>query len=150
MSLDELLEGLSAIRREAEFRGAAHTPDGGEIARVVRLARLVHCGAPETDAAGDVIVDPAGRRIAVAARTHGDASPFRVDPDETDLAVLIRFEPATGELDWVREVETGELAAAAGEGAVILPLERARDLGRDASEQYREACSLLREFDRAG
>lgn len=70
---------------------------------------------------------------------------FQFHDLDFDLAVCIRFERETGQLDWAREYEVGALRGlvSAHTNGPRLPMVRAKSSGLDVTKLFRDAYATL-------
>lgn len=149
MTLSDLLSLYGNIQRELRRRGVSRTAGSVEGEMGERLALMVYGGTlplPGTKAYD--LTDADGRTIQVKTRTlpRGDDRMFQFHSLDFDLAVCIRFERETGQLDWVREylaAELRELVSDHSDGP-RLPMGRAKVNGRDVTAAFRQAWDALR------
>jgi len=148
LSLSELFDLHARIQREFARRGVSRTSGAiqGEVGESLALA--VYGGtlpAPGTKAYD--LVDGQGRLIQVKTRTlpKGDQRIFQFHSLDFDIAVCIRFDRDSNELEWAREFDTSELRSLVTPHAQgpRLPMGRAHANGRDVTSTFRAAYDAL-------
>jgi hypothetical protein len=149
LPLSELFDLHARVQHEFDRRGVSRTsgPLQGEVGE--GLARAVYGGMlhlPGTRAYD--LTDAQGRLIQVKTRTLplGKTRIFQFDSLDFDLAVCIRFDRATNELDWAREFDVAELRTLVSPHAEgpRLPMGRAKANGCDVTSTFRAAYDSLR------
>lgn len=149
LSLSELFSLHSLIQREFGRRGVARVSGviQGEIGEGLALAVYGGTLPPPGTKAYDLI-DAEGRLVQVKTRTlpKGDDRMFQFNSLDFDLALCIRFDRDSNDLDWAREYQVEELrrlTSSHAEGP-RLPMGRARANGHDVTATFRAAYDALR------
>lgn len=148
-SIAELVSWRNQIDAELKARGHVRTASSmvGEIMeRVVADAYMGELAQPGARSA-DVVL-PDGRRIQVKTRSlpPGDLRHWAFGDLDFDLAVVIKLDRDTADIDWARELsqdEVGVLARPHGQDGLRLRMAAARSAGRDVTYRLREAYSAL-------
>ncbi|WP_146067249.1 DUF6998 domain-containing protein [Arthrobacter sp. ZGTC212] len=153
LTLSELLYLQSRIGHEIGRRGVSRTSGSvqGEIGEALALA--VYGGVlPPPGTRGHDLTDALGRKIQVKTRTlpRGVQRIFQfnsavVDSTDFDLALCIRFDRETNELDWAREYTKDELLGLLSQHkqGPRLPTGRAQRNGTDVTAKIRMAYEAL-------
>lgn len=144
LPVGDLLRLEASLRHELARRGISRTATGfgGELAE--HLAQRVYGGDLSTPAtAAFDLIDAAGRRIQVKSRTlpPGDQRHFAFKSLDFDLAVCLRFDRKTNDLEWAREFRPSEIRSLASDhkDGPRLSTSRASDHGQDATDAFRAA-----------
>jgi len=148
MSLQELLASRIAIDSELTARGISRTSGSlaGELAE--RLALAVYGGelVPPAYSAIDLIAAD-GRRVQVKARAlpAGDQRFFSFKSLDFDVALCVRFDRASFEVEWAREYTAAEVESSASRQKEDWRLRtgRASATGSDLTEVVRAAYLAL-------
>lgn len=94
------------------------------------------------------LIDAQGRLIQVKTRTlpKGDQRIFQFHSLDFDIAVCVRFDRDSNELEWAREFDHSELRALVSPHTQgpRLPMGRAHANGRDITSTFRAAYDALR------
>ena len=119
----------------------------GEIGEGLALA--VYGGAlPPPGTKAYDLTDAQGRLVQVKTRTlpKGDDRMFQFHSLDFDLALCIRFDRDSNDLDWAREYDVEELCSLVSPHAqgLRLPMGRAKANGRDVTTTFRAAYDVLR------
>ncbi|WP_374113919.1 DUF6998 domain-containing protein [Microbacterium jiangjiandongii] len=145
----ELFELHARIGQEFARRGVSRTSGSiqGEVGEALALA--VYGGTlPAPGTKGYDLLDAQSRRVQVKTRTlpRGVERIFQFRTLDIDLAVCVRFDRATNDLDWAREYEAQELRSlvSAHASGPRLATARARENGRDVTAAFRSAYEALR------
>lgn len=153
LTLSELLHLQSRIGHEIVRRGVSRTSGSiqGEIGETLALA--FYGGVlPPPGTKGYDLTDALGRKIQVKTRTlpRGVHRIFQfnsevVDSTDFDLALCIRFDRETSELDWAREYTKEELLGLLSphKQGPRLPTGRAEQNGTDVTAKIRLAYEAL-------
>lgn len=148
LSVGDLLRLEASVGDELMRRGVSRTASslGGEVSE--HLALQVYGGelSPPSTASFD-LVDLNGRRIQVKSRTlpSDDERFFAFKSLDFDLAVCLRFDRKSNDLEWAREFSPSELQTLGTRHAkgLRLPTRRAYLNGRDASAPFRAALEAM-------
>lgn len=149
LSLSELFDLHARIQREFSRRGVARTSGAiqGEVGEGLALAVYGGTLPPPGTKAYD-LVDAQGRLVQVKTRTlpTGDQRIFQFHSLDFDIAVCIRFDRDSNEIEWAREFDSSELRALVSPHAQgpRLPMGRAHANGRDVTPAFRAAYDALR------
>lgn len=149
LELSELFDLHTRIQREFNRRGVARTSGAiqGEVGEGLALAVYGGTLPPPGTKAYD-LTDAQGRLVQVKTRTlpKGDDRIFQFHSLDFDLALCIRFDRDSNELDWAREYDVHELRSLVSPHAQgpRLPMGRARANGRDVSASFRAAYDTFR------
>lgn len=145
----ELFNLDAAIRRELGRRGIARTSGSiqGEVGE--RLALEVYGGSlPPVGTKAFDLVDANGRLVQVKTRTlpKDENRIFQFDSLDFDLAICIRFDRGSNDLEWAREYDVAELRSIISphKQGPRLPTGRARKNGRDVTAAFLDAYDTLR------
>lgn len=145
----ELFNLEAAIRRELGRRGTVRTSGSiqGEVGE--RLALEVYGGRlPPVGTKAFDLVDANGRFVQVKTRTlpNGEHRIFQFDSLDFDLAICIRFDRDSNDLEWAREYDVAELRSLVSphKKGPRLPTGRARRNGRDVTAAFLGAYDTLR------
>ncbi|WP_420792192.1 DUF6998 domain-containing protein [Arthrobacter agilis] len=151
LTLSELFDLQAQIQREFTRRGVARTSGAiqGEVGE--RLALAVYGGAlPPPGTKAYDLVDAHGRLVQVKTRTlpKGVNRIFQFHSLDFDLALCMRFDRHSGELEWAREYDVEELRLLVSPHAQgpRLPTGRAQTNGRDMTTTFQVAYKALREL----
>lgn len=149
LSLSELFDLHARLQREFGRRGVARTSGAiqGEVGEALALAVYGGTLPPPGTKAYDLI-DSQGRLVQVKTRTlpKGDDRIFQFHTLDFDLALCMRFDRDSNELDWAREFDVEVLRSLVSPHAQgpRLPMGRARANGRDVTAAFRAAYDALR------
>jgi len=149
LPLSELFDLHARVQREFGRRGISRTSGAiqGEVGEGLALA--VYGGAlPPPGTRAYDLTDAQGRLVQVKTRTlpEGVTRMFQFDSLDFDLAVCIRFDRGSNDLDWAREYDVEELRSLLSPHAdgPRLPMGRAKANGRDMTATFRDAYDALR------
>ncbi|MDD0858025.1 hypothetical protein NHF46_10070 [Arthrobacter alpinus] len=149
LALSELFDLHAHIQREFGRRGVTRTagPVQGEVGEGLALA--VYGGKlPPTGTKAYDLIDMHGRLVQVKTRTlpKGDSRMFQFHSLDFDLALCIRFDRESNDLDWAHEYNVEELRSLVSQHAQgpRLPMGRARANGRDVTATFRTAYDAFR------
>lgn len=149
LSLSDLFDLHARIQREFARRGVSRTSGAiqGEVGEGLALAVYGGTLPPPGTKAYDLI-DAHGRLVQVKTRTlpRGDQRIFQFHSLDFDIAVCIRFDRDSHELEWAREFVNSELRSLVTPHAQgpRLPMGRAHANGRDVTSPFRAAYDALR------
>ena len=148
LSLSELFDLHARIQREFARRGVSRTSGAiqGEVGEGLALAVYGGTLPPPATKPYDLI-DAQGRLIQAKTRTlpKGDQRIFQFHSLDFDIAVCIRFDRDSNELEWAREFDNSELRSLVSPHAQgpRLPMARAHANGRDVTSTFRAAYHAL-------
>lgn len=149
LALSELFSLNARIQRELGRRGVVRTSGAiqGEIGEVLALA--VYGGAlPAPGTKAYDLVDGRGRLVQVKTRTlpKGVQRIFQFHNLDFDVAVCIRFDRHSNDLEWAREYDVEELRSLVSPHAQgpRLPTGRAEGNGRDVTGTFQAAYDAMR------
>lgn len=149
LPLAELFDLHTRIQREFGRRGVSRTSGAiqGEVGEGLALAVYGGTLPPPGTKAYD-LTDAQGRLIQVKTRTlpRGDERMFQFHSLDFDLALCVRFDRDSNDLDWAREYDVDELRGLVSPHAQgpRLPMGRAKVNGRDVTATFRAAYDALR------
>ncbi|MCY0906561.1 DUF6998 domain-containing protein [Arthrobacter sp. H14-L1] len=149
LALSELFDLHACIQREFVRRGVVRTSGAiqGEIGEGLALAVYGGQLPPPGTKAYDR-TDTNGRLVQVKTRTlpKGDNRMFQFHSLDFDLALCIRFDRESNDLDWAHEYDVAELRSLVSPHAQgpRLPMGRARANGRDVTATFRAAYDEFR------
>lgn len=149
MTLSELFDLHARIQREFGKRGVSRTSGSiqGEVGEGLALAVYGGTLPPPGTKAYD-LTDTQGRLVQVKTRTlpKGDDRMFQFTSLDFDIALCIRFDRDSNDLDWAREYDVDELRSLVSPHAQgpRLPMGRAKANGRDVTSKFRAAYESLR------
>lgn len=148
-ALPELFALNARIQRELGRRGVVRTSGAiqGELGELLALA--VYGGALSTPGTKAYdLVDGRGRLVQVKTRTLpiGAHRIFRFHNLDFDVAVCIRFDRQSNDLEWAREYDIDELRSLVSPHAQgpRLPTGRAEANGRDVTATFQAAYDAMR------
>lgn len=152
LALAELFELNARIQRELGKRGVTRTSGAiqGEVGEGLALAVYGGTLPPPGMKAYDLI-DAQGRLVQVKTRTlpKDVHRIFQFHNLDFDVAVCIRFDRNSNDLEWAREYDVEELRSLVRPHAQgpRLPTGRARANGRDVTVSFRAAYDALRALE---
>lgn len=149
LSLSALFDLHARVQGEFGRRGVSRTSGSiqGEVGEGLALAVYGGTLPPPGTKAYD-LTDAQGRLIQVKTRTlpKGDNRIFQFHSLDFDLALCVRFDRETNDLDWAREYDVEELRSLVSPHTQgpRLPMARAKANGRDVTATFRAAYDDLR------
>lgn len=149
LPLSELFDLHARVQRELGRRGVSRISGAiqGEVGEGLALAVYGGTLPPPGTKAYD-LTDAQGRLVQVKTRTlpKGDDRMFQFHSLDFDLALCIRFDRDSNDLDWAREYDVEELRSLVSphaQGPRLL-MGRAKANGRDVTATFRAAYDALR------